>query len=145
MPSWRDFLSENAQNQVDELCSLGIQFGRQELEAKGAFYPYATVIDESGQFQTLMVSPEEAEQFPDAQTVLDACRKYVDEQKDELIAMAVTSDVNTPDGDAIAVQIEHRDGVSLMLFLPYEQVLEPVRKVTFGELRAHAAEATVFV
>jgi hypothetical protein len=65
--------------------------------------------------------------------------------RDELVAVAVVADVRLVDegGDAIRVQLEHRDGVALEIAAPYRrQRLR--RRAEIGELRLGEAETRVW-
>jgi hypothetical protein len=82
---------------------------------------------------------------PASQSVLDLLYDGAVTQRDGLRAAAFVAPVETPDGDAVRVEAEHRDGgPALMLLLPYRR--KKLRKaVEFGELTAAGGDRRVWV
>ena len=81
---------------------------------------------------------------PSRMAVLDLLYNGVAAQSDAIRAAAFASPVETADGDAVRVEIEHRDGgPALVLLLPYRT--KKLRKaVEFGELTAGAGERRIW-
>jgi hypothetical protein len=61
----------------------------------------------------------------------------------------VVTDVGGPDGDAVAVALEHHDGPALQVFLPYAvqrkvRGKKPAQKVLYGDLQALPGDSRVW-
>jgi hypothetical protein len=65
--------------------------------------------------------------------------------RDGMRAAAFATPVETPDGDAVRVEIEHRDdGPAIALLLPYRR--KKLRKaIEFGQLGAAEGERRIWV
>ena len=51
MTSWRDSASPEAQNDLDQLLVMGIEFAQQQLSSRGEFAPYAAAVGVDGQLR----------------------------------------------------------------------------------------------
>lgn len=131
------------QAQVEALLAEAFEYAQQELGENGAFFPYATVLTTDGETQSLMITPEQAQEAPEGQAIVDAIHKWVVEQRGQLLAAAFTADVDTPDGDAIRVKLEHSKGLAILALVHYSGQGTP--ELTFGDLRAHEADTEIWV
>jgi hypothetical protein len=144
-PSWRDDIDPRTRDEMDELLDVSVRAAQRQLDAAGAFYPFAVALSAPG--ETSLVTPEVRTgpgRVADVTEVLALCWTALAEQREALRAAAVVSDVGGPDGDAIAVALEHRDGPPVEVFLPYAlqgktRGKKPAQKVLYGELAAVAA------
>ena len=83
-------------------------------------------------------------EHPQSQAVLDLLYEGVAAQRDGTRAVAFTSMVETTDGDAVRVEIEHQDGgPALALLLPYRRS-RLRRSIEFGDLVATPGERRVW-
>ena len=81
-------------------------------------------------------------EFPSSQAVLDLLYESVAAMREGIRAAAFVAPVETRDGDAVRVELEHRDGgPALELLLPYRSADGTVE---FGELTAAPGEARVW-
>jgi hypothetical protein len=127
--SWRDSISAEASAEVDAMLNAALPFAQQMLEKHGEFYPYAVKRD-----------PELGDK-PVSTEVLAVLYDGLSKQRESLRATAVVSDVriSSPAGDAIRVEIEHREGAVLVALLPYSKKRFG-RGVTYGDLQASTGE-----
>lgn len=142
MTSWRDDLSQSAQDDLDGLLDFVLPFATEQLEKHGEFFPFGATVSSDGTMTAVMGDPDGSDQ-PLSQDVLDTLAAGMKAQAGDLRAVALVSDVRLSDSDAIRVQTEHREGAALSAFLPY--VKARFRKtVTYGNLSASPGERLVF-
>lgn len=116
------------------------------LKKNGEFYPIGAVMYNEMTATVTAVQPED--EFPDAQNVireLISAHKQL-AQKDEIKASGIawngTVSSNGKPSDAVIVSLEHREGYSVVVGLPYKIGL--FRKIRFGELFAQAGNHDIF-
>jgi hypothetical protein len=150
MPSWRDETSQEAQDELDELLDVSIRAAQQQLDVAGEFYPFAVALEEAG--ETRLVTPEVKtgpRSVADVTEVFTLCWEALRAEAASLRAGAVVTNVGGPDGDAIAVALEHRQGPALEVFLPYAAQgktggKRPPQKHLYGELQAAPGQPRVW-
>jgi hypothetical protein len=150
MTSWRDEADPVLRDQLDELLDVAIRAAQHQLDATGAFYPFAVALDGAG--GTRVLTPEVRtgpREVADVATVFEACWTALTAEAEGLAAAAVASDVGGPDGDAIAVALEHRDGPAIEVFLPYAAQgktngKKPAQKHLYGDLQAAPGQPRVW-
>lgn len=141
MTSWRDSTSEQVQGDVDGLLNAALPFGQEMLAKHGEFFPYAVTLGDDGEGR--MVAGYTGNEHPPSAEVRSLLVDGLREQRDSLRAVAIVSDVRTTESDAIRVEIEHREGASMAVLLPYAK--RRLRKgVEFGDLSAAPAEPQVW-
>lgn len=149
--SWRDDADPQVLDELDELLDVAVRAAQQKLDAAGAFYPFGIALEGPGVTRT--VTPEVRtgpREVAGVAQVLDACWTSLQAEADSVAAVAVASDVGGPDGDAIAVALEHRNGPSIEVFLPYASQgktngKKPAQKHLYGELQATPGRRRVWV
>lgn len=134
MSSWRDNASQQAQRDLDDLLNIALPFAQQMLDKHGEFFPYATVLEQNGSPKMVAADPGTGEQ-PDSTDVLALLLDGVRADRDGIRAAALVSDVRLSDTDAVRVELEHREGHALSVFLPYKPK-RLRRGVDYGELEA---------
>jgi hypothetical protein len=141
--SWRDDTPQAVQDDLDLLAHESLSAARFFLEKSGELFPFGYRLPLDGGPEMVAADPGEGEQ-PLSQAVLDLLYEGVAAQREGSRAAAFTSAVDTSDGDAVRVEIEHRDGgPALALLLPYSR-RGLRRKLEFGELAAMAGERRVW-
>jgi hypothetical protein len=144
MPSWRDSLSDEAQADVDQLLNEALPFAQQMLDRRGEFYPYAVKMTAGGETGMVAAEPGQGE-HPESTDVLAMLYAGLASEREALRAAAAVSDVKigSPPSDAIRVEIEHREGAALAVFLPYAK--KPLgRGVSYGDIRAASGERRIW-
>jgi hypothetical protein len=148
MTSWRDAISAQGQDDLDELLNAGLGFAQQQLAKRGEFYPFAAAIDLHG--ATEMIAPDTDERGPAAADLVDASLASLITRRDRLRAAAVVADVRVPDlgQDAIQVGLEHSEGIALSVLLPYARRPRPGGRpgdvIEYGEVRASSAARRIW-
>lgn len=143
MTSWREEISEAAQDDLDGLVEPVWDFAEHQLLARGEFFPFAFVVGTDG--EQSMAAAEVGDDKPKSTDVIDVLNAGLTEKRGDLRATAVVADVHLPDldTDAIRIVLEHREGVALEIMIPYR--LQPItREVAFGELLVSEAERVVW-
>jgi hypothetical protein len=148
--SWREEADPEVRDVLDELLDVSIRAAQQQLDASGAFYPFAVALVEAG--VTRLVTPEVRtgpREVADVSQVFEMCWTALAAEAEGLTAAAVATNVGGPDGDAIAVALEHRDGPAIEVFLPYAAQgktngKKPAQKHLYGDLQAAPGQARVW-
>lgn len=142
MTSWREAVSEQAQNDLDDLLGTALDFAQQELGKHGGFYPYAVVVDGSGS-QRLVAADTDADQ-PGSGDLVAGLARTLHEQHHVLRASAIVSDVRVSElgTDVVRVDLEHAEGVALTALMPYRR--RRFRGVEYGALSASEGSAGVW-
>jgi hypothetical protein len=141
--SWRDDTPQPVQDDLDLLADRALSAAQHLLEKNGEFYPFGVNLASDGAPTMVAAEPGEGE-YPSSQTVLDMLHSGAAAQRDAIRAAAFVAPVETANGDAVCVEIEHRDGgPSLELLLPYQR--KRLRKTfEFGQLAAGVGERHVW-
>ncbi len=151
MSSWRDETSPAVQGDLDDLLDAAIRAAQELLDSAGEFYPFAVALEGAGETRVLAAEvPTGPREVADPSAVLDLCWDGLRAESGELRAAAVASNVGGPDGDAIAVALEHREGPAIEVFLPYAVQpkvggKKPPQKLLYGDLQAIPGQQRVWV
>src|SRR5690606_29817717 len=97
---------------------------------------------ESGEARMVAADPGEGER-PASLDVLRALAQGLRTQRDGLRAVALVSDVRLSETDAVRVELEHREGQALAVFLPYNKK-RLRRGVEYSDLTAGPGEPQVW-
>jgi hypothetical protein len=143
--SWRDSVSQGGQDDLDRLLQESLPIAQRLLEKNGEFFPFAVSLANSG--DTRIVAAYEGSEHPPSTELLNMLYEGLGGQSSQLRGAAVVSDVRIegPDGDAIRVEVEHREGVAIAVLLPYtiqEKLL--AKQVVYGDMRAAGAERRIW-
>jgi hypothetical protein len=115
---------------LDRLLNSCLQFAQEALKKRKAFYPFAATIGTDGELKQHAVYS--GNDHPQPQTLIDEFTLVLKDlaQKGEAVATAICYDSRvSTDGsserkkDAIAVTLEHSNGESVLVFLPYNKKL----------------------
>jgi len=120
MPSWRDSASQLAQDDLDGLLDAALPFAQEMLAKHGEFFPYGAATTAAGETKLIAADPDEGEQ-PESMSVLASLVEGLQVERDALRATALVSDVRLADSDAIRVELEHREGHSIIVAAPVQK------------------------
>ncbi|MGV9674776.1 hypothetical protein ACWDSJ_05820 [Nocardia sp. NPDC003482] len=128
--TWRDRVSESAQNDLDGLLDTALTMAEERLGAEGVFHPFGLVVAASTGGTDVVSLP-----FGPSDRARDNAFRAVRGMRSRIRAAAVVVDVRLPEtgGDGVDVFLEHAEGVAL-------SVLEPYR-IEDGEVRPEPLEA----
>src|SRR5437660_223263 len=119
MSSWRDTASRQAQDDLDKLLNVVLEFAKRELATHGEFFPFGAGIDKGGRVEMLLAP--QREEHPLAGDVLTATIRTLVNKRGTLRAAATGTNVRLGDGDAIQVDLESQEGPAITLILPYRK------------------------
>jgi hypothetical protein len=140
--SWRDDTPQPVQDDLDRLADRSLSAAQHFLEQDGEFYPFAMALTAAGAEEMSGADPGEGEN-PSSQAVIELLHEGLRAQREGLRAAAFIAPVETSDGDAVRVEVEHRDGgPALELLLPYRGAGR--RGSEFGELTAAPGDRSVW-
>jgi hypothetical protein len=145
MPSWRDSASQGCQNDLDALLAEALPAAQGFLAKYGEFFPFGFSMASTG--EAGLVAASDGSEHPDSTNLLKMLYDGLREQGESLRGAAVVADVRIkdPDGDAIRVELEHRERVALVVFLPYRVQKKLLgREVAYGEMRLEGAEKRIW-
>ena len=110
---------------MDALLNAALPFAKQQLTKHGEFFPYGVAMSREGQIA--LIAGYTGTERPPSTEVLDILYEGLRSKAEQNRGAAVVADVRLrgEETDAIQVEVEHRDGVALKVFLPY-------RKKRFG-------------
>ncbi|WP_243057179.1 hypothetical protein [Nocardioides sp. SR21] len=140
MTSWRDTASASAQEDLDGLLNVVLPLAQELLGKNGQFYPFGASVSADGEAAvtasdpSLGANPEQV-----LAGVYDGARATAAENR----AAAFVTDVLVNGSDAVQVELEHRDGIALVVVVPYTPGTYK-RFPKFGELRVAQGEPKVW-
>jgi hypothetical protein len=142
MASWRDSTSQRCQDDLDGLLNVTPPFAQRMLAKGEEFYPFAAVVTVGAETRLTASEPGQDDQ-PAIATVLSSLFGALRQDRADLRAVAVCSDVRLPDSDAVRVELEHRDGQTMAVLLPYRNK-RLGRGIDYGQLRGGPADQHVW-
>lgn len=142
MTSWRDSASQQGQDDLDGLLNVTLPFAQEMLAKHSEFYPFGATVTVSGATRLLEGDPGQGE-HPDSADVLSTLLERLRRARADLRAVAICSDVRLADSDAVRVELEHRDGQSIAVLMPYKKKRLDWG-VEYGDLRGDTADKQVW-
>ena len=142
MSCWRDSASQPAQNDLDGLLDAALPFAQEMLAKHGEFLPYGAATTSSGETKLIAADPDEGEQ-PDSMSALATLVEGLQVERDALRSTALVSDVRLAESDAIRVELEHLEGHSIVVLLPYRKK-RLRRDIEYGTSSAEAGERQIW-
>jgi hypothetical protein len=141
--SWRTDTPQAVQDDLDLLADEALSAAQHLLAKQGEFYPFGVRLSAHGGTELVDADPGEGE-HPSSEAVLDLLYESIAAMRDGTRATAFVAPVETSEGDAVRVELEHRDGgPALALLQPY-RTRRLRRKPEFGELTAAPGERRVW-
>ena len=142
MPSWRDTTSESAQDDLDNLLRIVMPLAEQTLASHGEMYPFGARISNDGEVGILGAETGLGDN-PPSQQVLVGLYAGAHQESESLRAVAFVADVNANGGDAVRVELEHREGTALTVLVPYTRS-RFTKKLTTGQMSVSLGQSRVF-
>jgi hypothetical protein len=146
MNAWRETASEEAQDDLDRLADVTIAAARNFLDRNGQFIPFPMAVKADGELALIGLTQPETPEVPLAQEVIEGIVELFRDRRDSIRALAIAADVQVPSEltDAIEVRLEHRDGISISVLVPYRR--DPLDdSYEYEEPRAQVGEAVIWV
>jgi hypothetical protein len=142
--SWRDETPVIIQEELDLLAHEALTDAKYLLgKQRGELYPFGVRLCADGEPEVLSAFPGDSE-HPASEAVLDFLYEVATAMREGTRAVAFVAPVETPDGDAIRVELEHRDGGPALVLLQPFRTRRLRRSVETGELVALAGERRIW-
>lgn len=144
MTTWRDAVSPQVAEQLDDLLDQVLAAAKEQLRVEGVLGPISLVLDDDGRVSRRTVEIGDAES---GEEVLSAYSAEV-AQIEALRAVAIAFDSDLEGRDAIQVLLEHRDPAApaLVLALPYRRRRsDGGGGLSWGQLRAAPGQRRVWL
>jgi hypothetical protein len=143
MTTWRDTASASAQADLDNLLNLVLPLAQELLGKNGQFYPFGASVSTVGEAALTAADPELGE-HPQPEQVLASVYDRARAAAGETRAAAFVSDVLVEGSDAVQVELEHRDGIALVVLVPYKPATLK-RVPTFRDMSVAPGEPRVWI
>jgi hypothetical protein len=135
-----------AHTYLDNLLNVLLPFAKQQLEKSNSFYPYAAQVENG---QVIMVNVHLGEEYPDSNLLIDQLDAIFSEAAESgkiqaagICLDATISDVDRDKTDAIQIDLEHKNGESLRIYVPY--VRKADWEIVYGELFTQSKDLVWF-
>ena len=145
MHSWRDGLSVAAQADLDQVLDASLGLARRSLAEASEFDPFALVTDVEGRLLAVDVDTSALGKHPDSLAIARGITTQLKTLTDSARCTALTLNTRLSQErtDALEVRLDHREGASLIVLLPYKRPKFGGR-LEFGELKAFAGPRDVW-
>ena len=123
MHSWRDGLSAATQAELDRLLDAALRLAQERLTNASEFDPFAILIAIDGRLLAVDLETSELGKHPEAEAISLAARAQLRTLAPtaHCTALVTNTRISRDRTDAIEVRLEHRDGVALIVLLPYKR------------------------
>jgi hypothetical protein len=145
MSSWRDGVSAPAQAELDRLLDTSLALAQAQLAKAHEFDPFAVFAHDDGRVLGIELDTTGLGKHPDSVAVMNAALAQLRNLKGQARCTALTTNtrLSKEKTDALEISLEHRDGASLTVLLPYKRA-KFGSVVEYGQLRAFAAAPRVW-
>ena len=134
--------------QLERLVAAVLPIAEQLLNAHGEYYPFGATMSSDGKISN--VAGYTGDEHPKSSELISFLKAAFTSQaaSTTIMASALIYDVRTiPPGateksDAIAIDLDHRDGMSITMLIPYR--FDPDKKVSLGEAFATKGAGAIF-
>jgi len=143
MASWRDTASGQAQADLDALLNAVLPFAERTLSKYGEMFPFGAAVSSDGQLELLASDPGAGER-PESEVVLRALYDGARASSRDRRAFAFVADVRVNTSDAVRVELEHREGVAIVVLVPYNRS-RLKKKVAFGQISGGMGQPNIWM
>ena len=141
-------MTKTPKDELQELMNAFLPHAQQLLAENGEFYPFGGAISSKGEI--VAVAAHDGDEHPPSQTLIDLLVEVFKAQAKEgtYRATAIVYDVRVvpPDSeeksDAICLDLDHVDGLSLTAMLPYS--FNADGEIVYTNLFAQAGNGKIF-
>ncbi|CAN5309383.1 hypothetical protein BH09ACT5_BH09ACT5_00470 [soil metagenome] len=140
-----DALDAAARADLDALLTAALRVAQQELARAATFEPFVLVTGTDGRMLAADIDRSQLDRHPESEEIARAATAQLTGLAASLRATALTLNARLAKerSDAIEVRLEHRDGVSLLVLLPYKRP-KFGGTVDYGEPRTFRGAHEVF-
>ncbi|MGX5680000.1 hypothetical protein [Schumannella luteola] len=145
MHSWGDAVSEATQAELDRLLNSALRLAQSRLTEAAVFEPAALVVAEDSRVLELEPDRSGLGKHPEAEVVIDNAVRHLRRVRTEVRCTAVVFSTRLAKErtDAVEVRIEHRDGASAVVLMPYKKATFGGR-TEYGSLKAFSSRREVW-
>ncbi len=131
-----DALGDAARSDLDGLLTAALRIAQQHLAEAAEFEPFVLVVGADGRMLAAEIDRSQLEKHPESEEVVEAATAQLVGLAASVRATALTLNtrLSKERSDAVEVRLEHRDGVSLLVLLPYRRPKFGGR-TEYGEVR----------
>lgn len=136
-----------AKSEANNLLNAVLPFAKQMLSKHGEFYPYGAALSPTSQVVSVAAASggEHPPSIEAIKLLVSGFKQGTKEGKYKATALVYDSRVQLPGSnvksDAIAVSLNHKDGYSVVVYLPYTK---RGPDISFGQIFATVGENNVF-
>ncbi len=145
MSSWRDGVSAGAQAELDSLLDTSMGVARRYLEKASEFDPFAVFLGDDGRYIHVEYSKERKGKPPEVEVILmnllEQLRSVAGDAR--CTAIVLNSRLDRERTDALEVRLEHKEGGSLVVLLPYKRALFG-GATEYGQLHGYSSRRLVW-
>jgi hypothetical protein len=139
-----------AHPELEEVLNALLPFAQRMLQEYGEFHPFGASMRSDGTI-SLIGADVDGSEFPKSTDLIELMEAGLlkDAKSGKIKASGICMDVRVmePDKsektDAIRVDLEHKEGQVVSVFLPYEK--GPAQKVIYGKIFASSADRKIFI
>jgi hypothetical protein len=141
----RDVLSIAAQGDIDSMLAAALRLAQARLTDSSAFDPFALVIDLEGRLLSAEVDLAGLGKHPESEQIAEAITIQLRTVASTARASAIIVNTRLSERktDAVEVRLEHREGVALLVLLPYKRARFG-GTIDFGDLMPFPAKQEIF-
>jgi hypothetical protein len=137
---WTEKLPDEVVADFDALLDRLMPLAQERLASEGVCWPVASAFDRKG-VATDLIDPADGPRS--VRDRLDMVYETLGDRADWLRSVGIAADVTALGVDNLRVTVEHRDGATFDIFLPYTRSRFR-KKVLFGEVRIVSAYPAVW-
>jgi hypothetical protein len=134
--------------QLERVLSTALPFAKKMLSEDGEFYPFGAALRSDGSIVDIGAQ-QEGDDHPPSAALLRTLEEGLREMalRGEIDGSAVVCNVsvkcpgNTVKSDAVQISLEHKNGYSVEIFVPYEVL---PGQVTYGKMFAQPGNHRIF-
>lgn len=118
-----DTLGDAARAELDSLLAAALRIAQQHLTQASEFDPFVLVTGSDGRMLSAEIDRSAIGKHPESEEIVDTATSQLRGLAASVRATALTLNARLAKerSDAIEVRLEHRDGVSLLVLLPYKR------------------------
>jgi hypothetical protein len=132
---------EQGKEQAQKLFDAVLPLAKELLKENGEFFPFGEIMKPNGEQVNLSVS--NGDERPSSSDLIALLKNHFIEsaQASDIIASALVYDVRVKGSDSIAVDLDHANGYSVTVIVPYELT---EKELVIGQMFTMSGKRAVF-
>jgi hypothetical protein len=118
-----DALGDDARSDLDALLAAALRIAQHELAQAAAFDPFVLVTSADGRMLSAEIDRSQLDKHPESEELAQAATAQLAGLAASVraTALTVTTRLAKERSDAIEVRLDHRDGASLVVLMPFKR------------------------